>query len=312
MQKKMLVSILGDSISTQYGKNAVELEIAPEDVGIPLSAYATFYDVGTVIGGYEICEADIGREITVTPTEEDLGKQIGVPLNYNTTVSKVWWQYLEEAFGWEINPVCWSGSSISSHEAHLEKYYAAHGWHDAQIRKLGKRIPGSMERKAPDLVILYRGCNDMTHAPYAALTKEYFDDPDWNYPKTDRKKSEDPMYEETAGYLEAMALTIGKIRSTYPDARIVICTQNNFRRVKCDAFPTRNGLYTLPQFNKAIRECADFFGCPLIAFDKDGITWENCYTEGYITDSAAIPTHPNDKGHRAMAEQAMWDLRCFL
>ena len=297
-----------DSLSTQYNKNAVEIEVTSADVGVNLSAYATLYDVGTVIGGHAISQEDVGNEITFTPTGEDVGKRVGVPLNYNTSVSKVWWQYLEEAFACEVNPVCWSGSSMSSHEAALDKYRASWGWHESQIRKLGRRIPGSMEREAPDLVILYRGCNDMTHAPYAVLTKGYFDDPDWNYPETDVVQAQ----EVQAGYQEAMALTIGKIRSTYPDARIVICTQNNFRRVNCDAFPTRNGLYNLPQVNRAVRECADFFGCPVISFDKDGITWENCYVEGYITDSPTIPTHPNDKGHQAMARQAIADLKELL
>ena len=62
------------------------------------------------------------------------------------------------------------------------------------------------------------------------------------------------------------------------------------------------------EYNRAIREAAEYLGCGLIEFDKDGITFENCYSEGFITDSATIPTHPNDKGHRVMGKRAVLDL----
>ena len=300
---------MGDSISTQYNKNAVEIEITSEDVGIELTAYVTYYDIDTVIGGYRIVPDDIGKEITFIPTVNDVGKQVGKARNYNTTVDKVWWQYVEEYFDCKVNPVSWSGSSLSSHESDKDKYQTSYGWHEAQIRKLGQRISGTMERIAPDIVIIYRGCNDMTHAPYAILTKDYFDSPNWLYPTSDIV---DYNGKEKAGYKEAMALTIKRIRRAYPEARIVLCTQNNFKRLECNEFPTRNGMYNLPQMNKSIRECADFFGCHTIDFDKDGITWDNCYSSGYITDSETIPTHPNNKGHLLMGKRAIYDLKSVI
>ena len=45
-------------------------------------------------------------------------------------------------------------------------------------------------------------------------------------------------------------------------------------------------------------------GCDVIEFDKDGITFENCYPT-YISDSATIPTHPNATGHEKMAKCAI-------
>lgn len=53
--------------------------------------------------------------------------------------------------------------------------------------------------------------------------------------------------------------------------------------------------------NNAIREIANTIGCGLIEFDKDGITFKNCYSGGYVTDSSTTPTHPNSKGHFVMA-----------
>ena len=154
-----------------------------------------------------------------------------------------------------------------------------------------------MDRIAPDVVILYRGCNDMTHSPYAKLTEGYFDNCDWQYPTTDK-------VDGGWGVLEAMSLTIKKIRDAYPNASIVIATQASFKRIDSDNFPTNNNLYSLPEFNKALRELADFFGCYTIDFDKCGITYENLYSEGYIPDN----THPSDKGHELMGKQAINDL----
>ena len=76
-------------------------------------------------------------------------------------------------------------------------------------------------------------------------------------------------------------------------------------------FPTRNGQYTLPQMNDTIRDIANTMGCGLIEFDKDGITFENCYPT-YISDSATIPTHPNSTGHSVMADKANSDISYIL
>ena len=48
--------------------------------------------------------------------------------------------------------------------------------------------------------------------------------------------------------------------------------------------------------------------CNNVELDKDGITFENCYSSGYITDSATIPTHPNSKGHEMIYNQILRDL----
>jgi hypothetical protein len=53
-------------------------------------------------------------------------------------------------------------------------------------------------------------------------------------------------------------------------------------------------------------------GCGVIEFDKDGITFENMYSGGYITDDAQTPTHPNTKGHAVMADKALLDLNYCL
>lgn len=300
------VAIIGDSISTNgdYSPtnplgNVPEIVITSEDVGITLSAYATEYDVGTVVGGHTISTDDVGTEITFVPTESDVGKYVGKPLTYNPTSRKVWWEVMQEALGFDPIAVCWSGSSISSHEENNDAYKTSYAWHDAQIRKCGIRTPGTMMRTAPDIIIIYRGTNDFSHSPYCVLTNDYFASYNWNYPETD------VVANNGYGFKEAISLTVKKLREAYPSAIIVLCTLNIFKRVNYSHYPTNNGHNSLPEYNNAIKEVANFFGIPVIDFSADGITFENMESGLYITESGL--THPTDKGHKAMANKALRD-----
>lgn len=302
------VAIMGDSISTHgdWGtgtyNNVPEIVIGTEDIGAELSAYATYYDIGTTVGGVTITPEMIGTEVAFTPVPGDEGKIIGKPLTYNSASLDVWWKVAADALGFNPIPVTWSGSSVTSHKSESDILKCSYAWHDSQIRKCGVRTPGSMARTAPDAVIIYRGTNDMSHTPYTLLTDGYFDNVDFSYPSTDKI---DGGY----GYKEGLVLTISKIRAAYPNTRIFLCTLNVFKRVNYSRFPTNNGLNTLPEYNNAIREVANYMGCGIIEFDKDGITFENCYSQGYITDSAETPTHPNAKGHRVMGLKAILDIK---
>lgn len=303
----LIVAIIGDSISTNGNegtdRNVPEIEIMQEDVGVELSAYLTYYDVqnNLSLGGHTFTSDEIGKEVTFTPVNEDVGKVIGLPNNYNGNTVTTWWEVMKHELGLKkVIPVCWSGSSITSHEENSITRKCSHAWHDSQIRKCGIRTPGSMERTAPDVIFIYRGTNDFSHERYTVLTDKYFDSIEFEYPDTDKVNDE-------YGFKEGYILTIKKLREKYPNAKIFICTLNVFKRINYSHYPTNNGINTLPQYNKAIREIADFMGCDTIDFDKDGITFENCYSEGYITDSETIPTHPSNKGHMVMGKKAIED-----
>ena len=269
-----------------YGTHPRGQRITEADVGVSLSAYLTYYDVnaGLRLGGHTFTSDEIGTEVTFTPTSDDVGKVIGLPLNYNANTVTTWWEVARKELGFRPIPVCWSGASVTSHEAGTSTRKTAHAWHEAQIRKCGIRRPGSMDRIAPDVIILYRGTNDFSHSPYTLLTEDYFKGPNWEYPTTDAVPG-------GYGFLEGLSMTIGGLREAYPNARIILCTLNSFKRVGYSHFPMNNGINSLPEYNNAIRAAADFFGCGLIELDKCGITFENCYSEGYIVDSASIPTH---------------------
>ena len=273
-------------------------------MGVQLSAYLTKEDVdgGLSIGGVTFDSSQIGIEVTFTPTASDVGKKIGISKNYNPSSLKVWWKYLIEKFDNTIIPVCWSGSGLTRNRQTSDEYKTSYAWHESQIRKCGIRILGTMNRTAPDVIIITRGGNDWSHSPYAMLTDGYFENYDVQYPTTDIRQ--DGEY----GFKEAYFMTIGKLREAYPFAKIVLCTYPPLKRVNYSHFPMNNGYYSEPQYNNAVREIADFCGCDVIEFDKCGITWENMYPT-YVSDSATTPVHPNAKGHELMAKCAIEKLK---
>lgn len=316
--KSKKIAIIGDSISTNGAagkdKNVMEIVIDKNDVGVNLSAYVTYWDVydwydnltNLTIGGHLFTRDEIGTEVSFIPTNEDIGKEIGKPNNYYDNSTTVWWEYVRDKFNCTMIPVCWSGSSITSHEENSLKFKTSYSWHDSQIRKCGIRVSGTMNRIDPDVIIIYRGCNDMTHSPYTVLTEDYGNNVNFEYPTTDL------LSNGKYGYKEGLVLLIKKLRETYKKSQIILCTMNVFKRVNYSKFPTNNGINTLPQYNNAIRDVANLMGCGLIEFDKDGITFENCYENGYITDSETIPTHPSDKGHKIMGMKAILDLQKYI
>jgi lysophospholipase L1-like esterase len=97
----------------------------------------------------------------------------------------------------------------------------------------------------------------------------------------------------------------------------VLCTLNYFQREKSNwpGYPSRNGSNTIYQYNDAIRAAADYFGCDVIEFDKDGITYANASSGQYYeedkngTNPSANHTHPTAKGHAVMANRALIDLK---
>ena len=289
------VAIIGDSASTMYNNNAVELTITEDDIGVSLSAYITRYDVaaGLTIDGYTFTEADIGTEKTFIPRTEDVGKVVGLPNNYNPSGIKPWWYQMKQYSAFNAINVSWSGSSYSSHDENENNYKTSYAWHPAQIRKCGIRTAGSMNRTAPDYIILARGGNDWSHSPYDKLTEGYFNNYNWSYPVDDKVGN-------NYGFKEAISKTVQALRAAYPSAKILICTWPMIHRINYGHFPPNNGTNSAVQFNDAIREAAKFFGLGLIDLDKSGITFENF--SSYSRDTP--PVHPNNAGHLLLCEKA--------
>lgn len=305
------IAIIGDSISTIDGNNTPYITILNSDIGKTIQSWVTWYDIWTdangtnptnkTIGGVTLTQAMIGTLQSFNPVISDVGKQIGVALNYNAVSTTVWSEVLCQKTGATLlSNASWSGSRITQRSASVNSYTISHAWSDYTIGRCRVRdLEGNYVN--PDVIIIYRGTNDFSHSPYASI-EDY--DMSNGIPDTD---FENGVYNFRKGY----ELTIQKLREAYPKAYIICCTLNVFKRIVYDKFPTRNGQYTLPQMNDTIRDIANTMGCGLIEFDKDGITFENCYPT-YISDSATIPTHPNSTGHAVMANKANSDIRYIL
>lgn len=307
------VSIIGDSISSSARNNAPYWLIVASDVGNQIQSYVTWADIyadwnGTTptnktIGGVLLTEEMVGTLQTFTPVAEDIGKTLGKGQVYNSGDIITWSERLCQKSGaiWLSN-AAWSSARMTTGNFGTDdgQIAGSTGYSDCTIGRLRKRKDdGSFE--TPDVVLIYMGTNDMTHNTYA-----HIDDIDimGGIPQNDLI---DGVHQYKAAYYRC----IQKVREAYPNATIICCTLNVFKRINYAQFPTNNGIYTLPQMNDAIREIANTMGCGLIEFDKDGITFENCYPT-YISDSATEPTHPNNTGHEVMAMKALADITYCL
>lgn len=292
--KGKTLAVIGDSIGTWASHNASEIVVSNEDVGIQLSAFVTNNDIGTTIGGNTISSSDVGTEITFIPTSEDIGKEVGKALTHGNTEIRPWWYYLCNELRMTCNNVSWSGSSYTSHEGDSNIYSCSYAWHDSQIRKCGTRINGSMDRIAPDIIVLARGVNDFSHSNLVRLTGA-------SNSRFIPSEIDTDIVDGGYGFEEALNLTINKLRIAYPKAKIYICTITSFRRNSESGFPPINSNYSLPQFNNAIRNVAEYNSCGIINMDKV-LTW------GRMEELTADNTHPNNYGHHEMFRQAMKDI----
>ena len=340
------IAIIGDSISTNGDftaennlGNVPEIVVTEEDVTnqTDLTAYVTLWDVYKIqtvnnvkqfvatnktIGGHLFTEEEVGTEITIPGTDlvmEDVGKTIGMPKNNNSASTVTWWEVAMETLGFNVIPVCWSGSSITDHEE-LNKenasgdvdqngkyvYKCAHSFHPSQIRKCGTRTPGTMDRTPPDIIIIYRGTNDLSHTPYARIT-DYLDTYPTAYPDSDTYVNGNATGYD---YAKGMRMCIKALRDAYPDAQIVICTLNYFKRMTSVGKWTTNGTDTWQKYNNLLRTIAAFEGCNIIDFAIDGLNWANAAEEYYQEGTASTQrwTHPTTKGHKVLGNRAIIDL----
>lgn len=303
-------SVMGDSIGTDNDGDTPLFTITANDVGQQITSWITWYDYnnsrndspsGTTktIGGVAITLEMVGTQQTFTPVADDIGKTLGTPrYSYNGSAGVVpWWKILGERLGMVFDSsASWNGNSYTSHEENDNLRKIGYGWHPLQIARLANRDENG-NRIAPDIVFLCRGTNDATHTPFAKITT--FGDGNDQIPDNDIVNGSD------YGFKEALAKTVSLIQNTYPDAKIYICTLSPFRRLGDNTFPMNNTYYTMQAYNKAVKEIAEYMGCNVIDFSKCW-TFYNCVSGGFVNSSDF--THPVQKGHNAMCEQAVKDM----
>lgn len=315
------VSIIGDSISCFGTENEVRAgqynnpyyKILSVDVGETIESWVTWLDVyrsydtstptGKTIGGITLTQAMIGTKQTFTPVAGDIGKCIGIPGWGVQYPDKPWWQVMIEKTGMVYCAnASWSGARVipvPQGESDHDAFVLSEMYSDYTIGRIkGRADDGTYI--VPDIIILYRGTNDFSANDQSG--NESIETPDML-----SFTGITDAHNFTQGYI----WSILKLRETYPDAVIMLCTLNVFKRRNKSHFPSNNGTYTLPDYNNKIREIANIMGCGVIEMDKDGITFENCYPT-YISDSATVPTHPNTTGHLVMGTKAANDVKYYL
>ena len=304
-------SVMGDSIGTDNEGDTPLFTITAKDVGKPMTTWVTWYDYnnsredepsGTTktIGGVTITEDMVGTQQTFTPDRSDIGKTLGTPrFAYNGMAGggiTPWGKLLGEALGMVLDAsATWNGNSYCSHEDDYVRKIG-YGWHPLQIARLANRDADG-NRIAPDYVFLCRGTNDATHTPFAKITS--FGEGNDEIPENDIINGTD------YGFKEALAKTIASIQTAYPEAKIVLCTLTPFRRLGDKTFPMNNTYHTMQEYNKAIKDIAEYMGCSVIDFSKCW-TFYNCVSGGYVNPGDF--THPTQKGHEVMCSQALKDL----
>ena len=315
------ISIIGDSIScfgTEAQVRAGDYttpfwKVLSVDVGQNIQSWVTWLDVYTsvdsttrtnkTIGGVTLTPEMIGTLQTFTPVAADVGKCIGVPRWASSYTDKPWWQVIIERTGAVFCAnASWSGSraapipvGASRHDAFvLSEMYSDYTLGRVKNRDENGNII------TPDIIMIYRGTNDfIANDPTGNETLET---PDM---KTFTAITDDHNFTQCYIY------SILRLRALYPNAVIILCTLNVFKKRNKSHFPSNNGDYTVPDYSNKIREIANIMGCGVIEFDKDGINWNNCYPT-YISDSSTEPLHPNTAGHQVMGLKALADINYCL
>ncbi|MDU1904552.1 MAG: SGNH/GDSL hydrolase family protein [Dysgonomonas sp.] len=306
-------------------------------VGKILSLNITSEDVGLTLGGKTIQSSDIGNDMDFTLTTDDINKQVygvkitqpmtaieftfiasnddvglvlGEPRGYlpNNISKTAWFNIIANKLGMEvIGSGSISGSTYTRLAANKYDNFCSQAWHPQTVRRCGKRDLATGERIAPDNIIVYRVINDWSKNTYSYITD--FDPYKNLYPDDDYVDDSITKYD----FKKGICKTVQEIRKQYPKARIWLCTtfHNMYRGqiVEGDPenplglpFPPTNGEFHILEYNKAIREVADAYGCDLIEFDKSGITYEN------ILDFSGDGVHPDTAGNALMGARGVADM----
>lgn len=196
-----------------------------------------------------------------------------------TSPAQTYWQILAAKLGLKIGANCsWSGSCVHGDSASTTSALAG-----CSTRRINDLASGGI----PDYIIVYIGINDFNSGT-----------PLGDYTPEDQWVS-DGVYND---FTHSYARMLQKIMTTYPKARIIVCTlMESSLRDSDGSYPTkRSDGTTLADFNRAIRALAEAYGLLLADLHSCGIHWANM--SDYYHDSNL---HPNAAGHLLMARHLL-------
>ena len=136
----------------------------------------------------------------------------------------------------------------------------------------------------PNYIIFYMGVNDFK---YPATLGVY--DGNGSIPT------------DSSNFREAYTISLNNIMTKYPNAKVLVGTIMQHQYTNVIGFPVKNSnSVLLKDFNNAIKDIANVFGCEVIDFEKCGLDYYNLAT--YAGDGQL---HPNPSGMDLMFKEAL-------
>ena len=196
-----------------------------------------------------------------------------------SSVDQMWWSIMCDYTGMKpciIN--AWSGSGITQ----------LTGDHADRVPMSDDTRCGNLHTAddQPDIILIIGGTNDWTYASGDANLPL-----DWNGTDT-------PVI--TDNFTEALACTVKKVQTNYPNALVILCSTVFCQRGTDNGYTYYRTVdsenYTLEMYDDKIEYVAKCMKVPYLKVNDIGFNRENYYPT-YAIDSAVNPTHPNAAGH---------------
>lgn len=270
----------GDSDNSLYQVslpiNVIDKTIARKSIYIELSVgYINYIAISEFINA-----ANVGKKISI------LGDSISTydgyvgsnpsyyPSSDVTSVDDTWWkQIIERLNGKLLVNNSWSGSTVTYRDGQSYKAMCL----PDRCENLGT------DTENPDIILMLCGTNDYRGGISLGT-----------YTGADNL----PELTANLGFRECYAIMLNSVRIKYPDAKIYCFTLFGGNNT---TFPVKtantSSSKTLYDYNNAIKEIAELFGCEIIDLQKCGIHYST-YTK-YL-DAGGL-THPNKAGMTLIA-----------
>ena len=198
------------------------------------------------------------------------------------SVENTYWKIATNELGMVVRNCSWSGSFVSGDSTSTS---------NANIGTSTKRINDlSADGTYPDIVLVYMGTNDFL----------------FGKDKGEFNMSSDYVDGNISTFMNAYALLLTKIRKAYPNCKILCGTMPLQFASSPDLYINNNWTSvrtkgeSIPEWNDAIKEIANAFGCGVVDFASCAINLHS--------DTLQDRCHPNIKGHKLMAERLIKDL----
>ena len=186
------------------------------------------------------------------------------------TANDTWWGIVIEKLGGKLlvnNSI--SGSTVSLDKAYE---YQSYGCSDERTSVLG------LDGLKPDVIMVYLGTND------------------WGKSVSIKAESFSSELKDCDVFSNAYSSMLEKLKRNYPDAEIWCFTLAvGFRASdKTKLFADCGGKFDISEYCKAIRSCAEKYGCRLIELYEDKQPFETF--DGF---------HPNNIGMKILADNVL-------